>query len=416
MQFNNVTCPHCGLLCDDLSVEVDEGMVQLHTPRDANCRDAFADATIRTDLPSPKIAGREVSLDAAISKASEILAHASQPLINGLIADVQACRAAIALTEKVGGVIDHANGKNIRPNVAIMQRLGKVKTTLAEARNRADNVIIFGSQVLDRFPRLMDRILKPEQSLGSEQTINKSITVLDIAGTETSPQIGQHESLNYHQLELDSLDSIIQSFQNVIQNHSKTADSDSDQILSSLRDQIYQKNYTVLIWSTSLLDPEAAEQTIQSITLSIKNVMQDVRCVGMPLGGSKGEITASQVVTWQAGVPLPVAFMSGVPQHDPVLYNGSLMLEKQEADAMLRLSTYRSTDIPPACNIPTIVIGHANMQCDDAAVFIPVGIPGIDTRGLACRTDSVATLPLLKIRDIGLPHASDVIEKIAQQI
>ena len=416
MQFNNVTCPHCGLLCDDLTVAVDEGVVQLQTPRDVNCSKAFADATISADLPSPKIAGREVSLDEAIHKASEILAHASQPLINGLIADVQACRAAIALTEKVGGVIDHANGKNIRPNVAIMQRLGKVKTTLAEARNRADNVIIFGSQVLDRFPRLMDRILKPEQSLGSQQTINKSITVLDAAGTETSPQISQHESINYQQLELDSLDSIIQALQNVIENNSATAADDNLQILHKLRDQIYQKNYTVLIWSTSLLDAEAAEQTIQSITLSIKKVMQDVRCVGMPLGGSKGEITASQVVTWQAGVPLPVAFMSGVPQHDPVLYNGPEMLEKQEADAMLWLSPYRSTDTPPACDIPTVVIGHANMRCDDAAVFIPVGIPGIDTRGLACRTDSVATLPLLKIRDIGLPHASDVIEKITQQI
>ena len=222
--------------------------------------------------------------------------------------------------------------------------------------------------------------------------------------------------LTIQQLELDSLDSIIQALQNVIENNSATAADDNLQILHKLRDQIYQKNYTVLIWSTSLLDAEAAEQTIQSITLSIKKVMQDVRCVGMPLGGSKGEITASQVVTWQAGVPLPVAFMSGVPQHDPVLYNGPEMLEKQEADAMLWLSTYRSTDTPPACDIPTVVIGHANMRCDDAAVFIPVGIPGIDTRGLACRTDSVATLPLLKIRDIGLPHASDVIEKITQQI
>jgi formylmethanofuran dehydrogenase subunit B len=56
------------------------------------------------------------------------------------------------------------------------------------------------------------------------------------------------------------------------------------------------------------------------------------------------------------------------------------------------------------------------MQCDNVAVFIPVGVPGIDTRGLACRTDSVATLPLKKIRNIDLPSASDVIEKITQQI
>jgi formylmethanofuran dehydrogenase subunit B len=56
---------------------------------------------------------------------------------------VQASRAAVALTEKTGAVIDHANSTTMRPNVAVMQRLGKVKTTLSEARNRADNVIIF---------------------------------------------------------------------------------------------------------------------------------------------------------------------------------------------------------------------------------------------------------------------------------
>ena len=251
MQFNNVTCPHCGLLCDDLSVEIDQGTVKLTAPRDINCSKAFADATLSSDLPSPKIGAEKVSLDEAITKASEILAHASQPLINGLIADVQACRAAVALTEKVGGVIDHANGRNIRPNVAVMQRLGKVKTTLAEARNRADNIIIFGSHVLDRFPRLIDRILKPKQSLGSDQTINKSITVLDIAGTETSVQIGQHESIKYHQLKLDSLDSIMQTFQNVIHTDSENVDGEISQILHGLKDQIYQKNYTVLIWSTS---------------------------------------------------------------------------------------------------------------------------------------------------------------------
>lgn len=418
MQFTNVTCPHCGLLCDDLSVQVDDGQVDLSSPLNDHCSSAFQDACLTNKHPSPTISGKTATLEQAISKAAEILTQASLPIVNGLIADVQACRAAVALTEKVSGVIDHANGKNIRPNVAVMQRMGKVKTTLAEARNRADNIIIFGSAVLDRFPRLVDRILQPEQSLGSDQTLHKTITILDVKGTQPSAQINKHSSINHIQLQLDSLDSVIQSFQNIVQNSSvtNTDTSETDKVLIRLRDQIYEKNYSVIIWSTSLLAPDAAEHSIQSITHAIKNMMTEVRCVGMPLGGSKGEITASQVVTWQTGVPLPVAFMSGVPQHDPTLYDGAHMIAQQEVDAMLWLSTYRPTDTPPECSIPTVVIGHPNMQCEHADVFIPVGIPGIDTRGLACRTDSVATLPLLKIRDIALPHASDVIEKINQKI
>ena len=50
--------------------------------------------------------------------------------------------------------------------------------------------------------------------------------------------------------------------------------------------------------------------------------MKTIRCVGLPLGGSKAEITASQVATWQTGVPLPVSFTQGTPVHNPVLYDG----------------------------------------------------------------------------------------------
>ena len=84
-----------------------------------------------------------------------------------------------ALTDKIHGVIDHANGTNMRPNIAVMQRHGKVKTTLAEARNRADNIIIFGSEILNRFPRFLDRILSPKETLGNNCAVNKKITIID---------------------------------------------------------------------------------------------------------------------------------------------------------------------------------------------------------------------------------------------
>ena len=52
------------------------------------------------------------------------------------------------------------------------------------------------------------------------------------------------------------------------------------------------------------------------------------------------------------------------------------------------------------------------MKCESADVYLPVGVPGIDHRGLACRTDSVATLPLHKLRDSKLPIASDLLNKL----
>ena len=145
--------------------------------------------------------------------------------------------------------------------------------------------------------------------------------------------------------------------------------------------------------------------------------MKDVRCVGLPLGGSKGEITASQVITWQMGVPFPVSFMNEVPEHNPVLYSGQTMLDNNEADTLVWLSTYSPNDLPPKTKARIIVVGHPKMKVpSNVDVFIPVGIPGIDHTGLACRTDSVATLPLKKIRDINLPIASNVLNQITELV
>lgn len=416
MQFENITCPHCGILCDDLSIDVNGSSVKPINVTHPRCVKGFIDASFENDnAHSPLIDGKKVSLDEAIAKAAELLRASSQALVSGLIADVQTCREAVAITEKVSGVIDHANGTAMRSNIAVMQRHGKVKTTLAEARNRADNIIIFGSDILNQFPRFLDRILSPKQTLGAKNTINKRITIIDSQAQQANQQFKQ-DNINYLQLDAPSLDEVILNLQQIVHTNLQANDEhdSTTQALIELHNSILISSYTTIVWNTSLLNLKTSEQTVQALTQTIKTLMKTHRCVGLPLGGSKGEITASQVATWQTGVPLPVSFTTGVPIHEPILFDGATMLKNNEADCLVWIATYSPEDTPPETKIPTIVIGHPKMQLNkDAAVFIPIGIPGIDVRGLACRADSVATLPLLKIRDSELHSADDVLVKIS---
>lgn len=419
MQFDYVTCPHCGLLCDDLTVDVHDLSVRLKTTNYPVCKQAFEDASMdRNALPSALVNGTVTSLQKALDTAAKLLKKSKQPLISGMIADVQACRNAIALTEKVGGVIDHANGSRIRVNNAIMQRIGEVKTTLSEVRNRADCVVIFGADVLDKFPRLYDRILSPAQSLGSDNTKKKNIFVLNLAEDTVSPHTSD-DAITHMYLDAPSLDSLIHKLAYVFNKPANTLVEidDTTQALIDLHQSILKSQYTTFIWNVADFKLETAEHTVQAITQCIKKLMTEIRCVALPLGGSKAEITASQVATWQTGVPLPVAFMSGAPVHDPNLFDGMKMLQNNEVDALVWIATYSSKDTPPDANIPTIVIGHPNMHCESGTnVFIPTGIPGIDDRGLACRTDSVATLPLKSVRASELIAASEVINQLTQLI
>jgi formylmethanofuran dehydrogenase subunit B len=422
MQFENVTCPHCGLLCDDLSLDVTDLTVKL-TDSSHPCAKLFESASLESNsIPTPLISGEAVTEKQALDKAAEILGNAKQPLVSGLITDVQTCREAVAITEKLGGVIDHANGKSIRHNGAVMQRIGKVKTTLAEARNRADCVIIFGSKVTEKFPRLLERVLLPKKTLGDKNVDHKKIYILDISTDGAFKIVNDKNNITQIFFDYPLLETIVYHLQEIVYKSAKdiSAINENTQSLIDLYQTILDSQYTTLIWNSSEFNQDSAEHTIQAITESIKFLMQKVRCVGLPLGGSKGEVTANHVTTWQTGVPLPVSFMSGVPVHDPVRFDGMNMLANNEADSLLWIANYHSDDEPPDTKIPTIIFGHPKMKTrmknNNASVFIPCGIPGVDHRGLACRADNVATLPLPRIRNSNLPTASVLLHKLMQLV
>ena len=420
MQFNSVTCPHCGLLCDDLNVEVKELSVRLVDDHDPLCSQAYIDASLDSaKIPTPNINGTDANLKDALEAVKKLLHKSKQPLINGLIGDVQCCREAMALAEKLGGVIDHASGARMRTNSATMQRLGEVKTTLAEVRNRADCVVILGSNLLNNFPRLYDRILCPNQTLNGEATQNKKLFVLDKEANADKNQQSKFKNITYLNLEASTLEAILQCLVGIVNQPQRFSNDNNymTQALSQLHQLISSSQYTTFIWATGELSTDTAEQTTQSITQLIKKLMLSNRVVGLNLGGSKAEITANQVATWQTGMPLPIAFINGAPSHNPILYDGMKMLKNNEADCLVWVATYSPNDTPPETDIPTIVIGHPKMQCSSkTTVFIPTGIPGIDHRGLACRTDGVASLPLLSIRNCNLSSASDVIKQIIKLI
>jgi len=412
MQFKHVTCPQCGLLCDDLDVSVNDQDVTLNSNSNSVCQQFFIDAKL-TDKSAlqPQIQGKPCTLDEAVAYAAKLYTEAKQSVISGLIADVQACRSAFALAEKTRGVIDHANGQGMRASTAIMQRYGEVRTTLSETRNRADCIVLFGAEVLSKFPRLRERILKPAETL-SGSTARKIIIIDVVANAE----LAADKEIEFFHLPLPNLETAIQQLQ-YLASPRASEKAEIEPAIRQIHQDILASNYSVLAWTASLFAKITAEQTLQNLTFFIKETMKIKRCVGLPLGSSRGEITANQVSTWQTGFPLPVAFSTGTPEHNPTIYNADTMLANSEVDLLVWLSTYSPDDTPQQYAKTNIMIAHPNMQCSQTAdVFIPVGVPGIDQRGLACRTDAVATLPLHSIRENDLPSADHVLNLIFQAL
>ena len=107
------------------------------------------------------IDGAPASLDDAVAAAAHFLARSRQPLIAGLGADIDGARAAIALAERVGGVIEHMHSAALLRDLDCLRETGVMLTTPGEARVRADVVLLVGDGLLQAWPHLIERLLAP---------------------------------------------------------------------------------------------------------------------------------------------------------------------------------------------------------------------------------------------------------------
>ena len=159
------TCPFCGLLCDDVGVSASDGGTVSVSARGCELSRAGFARQSATGQDSARVGGSAATFEQAVEAAAKILREAVQPLIGGLATDVAGMRAAVELADRCGAVLDHAASTAKFRNLLAFQDRGAITTTLAEVRNRADLLVVVGTDVISRFPRFFERIAAPGGTL-----------------------------------------------------------------------------------------------------------------------------------------------------------------------------------------------------------------------------------------------------------
>ncbi|MFO1349368.1 MAG: hypothetical protein U1F68_01260 [Gammaproteobacteria bacterium] len=185
-EHHDVTCPFCGMACDDLAVWSADGAVRVTANGCALARRRFAEASGATD-PGPRVGGQSAALDEAVQRAAELLRAARLPVIAGLAADVNGARAAVRFAERCGGVLDHANSPAFLSNVRVVQTSGWFTATFTEVRNRADLIVVVGEDLFALFPRLLERVLAPPVSLLPEAAARREFILIGPWRSERLP-------------------------------------------------------------------------------------------------------------------------------------------------------------------------------------------------------------------------------------
>jgi formylmethanofuran dehydrogenase subunit B len=413
--FEAVTCPACGLLCDDLKIERNANDQLKVTANGCAKSIAFFERTPKES--NPTIAGAPVELKVAIEKAAEILRASNQPLFAGLGTEVQGMRSVMSLADKVGATLDHMNAYSSFRNTLVVQNSGWQVTTLTEVRNRVDLLLVIGTDIVSHNPRFFERNIWNKESMFGQDTSSREVVYLGGQNLDTSHGVSpKGNKPTVLPCDLEKIPEVVATLRALILGktlHATEVAGIKTTDLQVLADKLKAAKYSVAAWVSSDLNFDHAELSIQNITELVIALNAKTRSSGLPLGGSEGDYSVNQTSTWTSGYPMRSRFSRGIPEYDPHHYRAETLLENKEADAMLWVSTFNPEKLPPEVNMPNIVIGHPNMQAQvNADVFIPVGTAGIDHTGTMFRIDSSVSLPLGKLQNSTLPSLNTVIAAI----
>ncbi len=392
-------CPACGLLCDDLV---------LNSTAPVSIKNAcvkgisFFEKAFFKSNADPSVAGNPTDLNSAIQAAANILSKANHPLLAGLGTEVQGTRSLMRLAKKTNATLDHMHSEGTVRNTLAMQNSGWQTTTLTEIKNRADVILAIGTDIVSSYPRFFEKLVWNTDTL-----FNKP-----------KPEV-LYLGLDEKTVKLPEIMNALNALMNAKNPLNRKPDNDivGGVTIASLK-QILEKlkaaQYGVVVWSASALKFSQAELTVQSITQLISKLNETNRVAGLPLNSGDGDSSVNNTSTWLSGYPTRNRFVNGQPEYDA--YHFSTKRQLSSCDALLWVSSFNAYQ-PPACDAPTIVIGHPDMQFEKQPdVFIPVGIPGVDHTGTMFRMDSSVAMPLKKLRNSELLSLSDVISLIEAKL
>ncbi len=164
MANERVICSGCSLLCDDIIIKSDGLYIDEVIGACLKGKERFDQVTAKNRILNPLIKKdgelTKVTFDEAIEKTLTIIKNSSKPLLYGFsTVNCEAQLKGIELASLINGFIDSnsiiCQGKVLN----IAKETGLSLTTIAEAINKADLLILWGANAAESIPRLLNKVL-----------------------------------------------------------------------------------------------------------------------------------------------------------------------------------------------------------------------------------------------------------------
>jgi formylmethanofuran dehydrogenase subunit B len=317
------------------------------------------------------IDGNPVALEAAAAEAARLLSAARLPVIAGMGTDIAGARAAIALAQRLGGVIDHMHSDVLLRDLAVMRETGTMVTTANEARLRADTVLAIGGALFTR-PELAKNLLTPAAAPEVGQDIKRRVFRLC---APRRPALAQAQAeIRTIGREADELPALLASVRARVAGRPVNRMVVPQRTLDALAADLQAARFGVAVWSAAELDALA----IEMLCGLIDDLNARTRFTGLPVVPGDNAVGVMQACGWMIGFPLRTGFGRGRPEHDPWRHDARRLIESREADCVVWVSAYGAAAPDPLGDVPMIALMPDASPSRPARVHIAVGRPGTD--------------------------------------
>ncbi|MEG6509361.1 hypothetical protein V6C03_10300 [Methyloligella sp. 2.7D] len=354
--------------------------------------------------------GTEVEEADGLERAAELLAEAKLPVIAGLMTDIAGAQSALALAQKIGGVVDHAAGEGIARASRLMREGGMNPVSFGELRNRSDRVVVLGEAPLQADPDLLTKIF-PEKTLPRPGDNPRELIAIGCKpkGVPSSAKSSKVDLGN------QSLATGISMLAAAVAGRSfGDGESALGKSIATAAKKLKDSAFAVFVYSPLELD----EPSLHVVLDMIRELCKDTRAGGYTVAAPGNGDGVNLCSVWTCGLPVRTSFAHGKPEHDAWRYSAERLVKSGEGDALVWVDALGGSDVKPPKGVPTILITNPGQAAPRAAkIVIEVGVPGED-HDAALYLPEISGIGMIagKGKASGLPQVSDILDAIGAKL
>ncbi len=414
-----VTCPFCGVTCDDLEVHVEDGKIKEVKNACVLGKDTFMHHL--EGWATPRIKGKPATIDECIDAAAEIMAKAKYPLIYGLDStELNAQRKAIELADLIGANIDHTSSVCHAPSLQAVQTVGISSCTVGEVRNRADLIIFWGCNPAEAHPRHPTRYSVTAKGLFTPKGKKDRMVInVDVRPTPTTRMADA-----FIQIKPNSDYEVFSALRALLNGHELDQAEVGGVAIDewkTLLEKMKSSKFGILYWGMGLTMSRGKYLNVVALLTLTQELNRFTKFLAAPMRGHGNVVGMAQVLTWQTGYPFAVNMSRGYPRFNPGEYSVADLLANGEVDAAMILAADAIGNFPAKMaehlhSIPMIAIDPKESETTKVAtVVIPTAQAGIAAGGMAYRMDHIP-LVMKKVVDSPYPSDREVLERIIAKV